>query len=221
MHKSSFFLKSLELFLPKTCLFCDRQVFDTLCDDCFKCLSFQLRVVQFNAYSKLYFYTFYDDIIRRLFHLIKFNNYSDLLDCLSSRLYFSDDLFNKFDYWVPVPYHERRLKERGYHLLIRVFENFFHAMGICRLDLFMRHQYTVPLFNCSVQERRLILSDCFSFRIDIDRFKASRILIVDDIVTTGTTLSSLFNLLDHSCFKSIDFLSLSKVNYDHENITNI
>ena len=88
---------------------------------------------------------------------------------------------------APVPLHEHRLQERGYNqaqLLSRHIET--SRKVAVRDDLLARTRDTSQQARLSEAERRINVKDAF---IASDATAGMSILLVDDVVTTGSTLS--------------------------------
>ena len=89
---------------------------------------------------------------------------------------------------IPVPLHIRRLKERGYNQcdlwaegLADVFDISFSG------DLLIRQKYSDTQTKKARVERIRSLQDTFAIR-DSSRLINQHVLLVDDVVTTGSTL---------------------------------
>ena len=83
---------------------------------------------------------------------------------------------------VPVPIHWSRRCTRGFNQAELLCEAFSHRD--IRLDLLVRAKATVPQASLKAEERRSNLVN--AFRVN-GRLDGQRILLVDDVVTTGHT----------------------------------
>ena len=92
-----------------------------------------------------------------------------------------------------------------------VFHDFFLSCGLCRLDLFIRSKNTKPLHNLTISERKAELSNAFEYGFDVHFLKGKSVVLVDDILTTGTTVSYLINLLKCLGCKDIKVFTLTHV----------
>ena len=92
---------------------------------------------------------------------------------------------------VPVPLHLRRLRERGFNQaedLAKVVSGYLE-LPVWN-DYLLRLRYTRPQASLKKQERKENLKDAFSVRKKAKgRGKGKKILLVDDVYTTGVTLN--------------------------------
>lgn len=109
---------------------------------------------------------------------------------------------------IPVPLHKRRFEERGYNqsaLLAKVLSK--HCGIPCREDIVARIKYTVPQKNLNYIERQNNLKKAFKlYRNDV---KLDRVIIVDDIYTTGSTVDALAKVLSEGGVKEVFALTLA------------
>ena len=63
----------------------------------------------------------YDNKIKDLLHLIKYENQYDALKILAKHIENHHKIFEsclkKSDFWIPVPYHQSKIRQRGYNLV--------------------------------------------------------------------------------------------------------
>ncbi|MEO0947511.1 MAG: phosphoribosyltransferase family protein [Cyanobacteria bacterium J06641_5] len=86
---------------------------------------------------------------------------------------------------VPIPLHAQRLNERGYNQAMTI------ARGFCRQTqlplaarVLQRRRATIAQFGLGVAAREQNLVDAFEVR----SLRPQRVLLVDDIYTTGSTM---------------------------------
>jgi len=96
---------------------------------------------------------------------------------------------------IPVPLHPQRLREREYNQSLLLADRLSHQTGIpLLLACLLRIRPTVPQTSLSKKERLTNLRGAFSVAKSA-HIKGKRILLVDDVFTTGTTL--------HECAKTL------------------
>ena len=137
----------------------------------------------------------YQEPIRSLIHQLKFNG---KLAGLSSFAALAKEanaaaLFHEPDLILPVPLHISRLRWRGFNQSLLLAKACFPAWNKkMQPDLLQRHRATVPQTRLDGTKRRSNLAGAFSLR-EPKAVKGRRILLVDDVHTTGSTL--------HECAK--------------------
>lgn len=112
---------------------------------------------------------------------------------------------------VPVPLHVRRLKARGFNQALLLARFLFPEQGerICP-DLLVRHRWTDPQTTLSGQVRRKNLAGAFLVRRP-QQVLGRRVLLVDDVFTTGTTLDECAKVLKAHGALQVEALTLARV----------
>ena len=156
----------------------------------------------------------YRDGVQPLLHKLKFDNDLNVLPALKKIL---DDvsereeilqLLDGIDFAVPVPLHAERLKERGFNQTEEIFEEFFAKKNIPLEKILIRRVATPKLFKYGRAERQKILKGVFA-AVELADLRGKKILIVDDIYTTGTTVSECAKVLKELGAEKISVLALS------------
>jgi ComF family protein len=120
-----------------------------------------------------------------------------LANPLSSLLwasYLNTDFATSFDWVVPVPTHGRRQRQRGFDHTLLLARAFSLRSGIPIFDGLSRPRYTQPQFGLDKNERRRNLRGAFSLSKP-PLLKNRNLIIIDDVLTTGTTVSELTRLI--------------------------
>lgn len=146
-------------------------------------------------------YTRYEGEIQQLLYLIKYHGFKPLAYLLGERLgewYLAH--WPLPDAIVPVPLHQAREKIRGYN------QSFVMAMGLGRkigrpvTPWVIRAVETPALYHFTPQERMQWLQSAFQLNPQLTLPRALResvpsLLILDDILTTGSTLNAMCKTL--------------------------
>ncbi len=109
---------------------------------------------------------------------------------------------------VPIPIHKKRMKKRGFNQATLLAEEISKRTGIPLLDIMERTVDTLPQKNLSVDKRRDNLE--MVFRIRKGASVPSVIMIVDDIFTTGATVSAAARILKESGASEVYFTSICR-----------
>jgi ComF family protein len=121
---------------------------------------------------------------------LKYDNNRRLSNPLGERLAARFAMLNwTIDMVVPVPLHTKRLAERGYNQSQVIAEHLAAQTGLtCVQEALQRDKFTRSQVELSARERLLNLED--AFRGDPALLADRQVLLIDDVYTTGATLSN-------------------------------
>lgn len=112
------------------------------------------------------------------------------------------------DALLPVPLHRKRRAARGYNQAELLAREIGERLGIpVRTDILIRGRNTAPLKYENPQERQNNLKK--AFHIAQNDVKLKRVVIVDDIYTTGSTMDELSGVLREAGVEEICFVALA------------
>ncbi len=124
----------------------------------------------------------------------------------------------QIDCIIPVPLHIRRLRERGFNqaeLLIRLWTGLACEQGIrlgrSRLSTraLARCRYTSPQTGLDRDQRAANLRHAFKVT-DPAAVRGRRVLLVDDVLTSGVTANACAQALTRAKAASVDVLTLAR-----------
>lgn len=126
----------------------------------------------------------YTEGVRQAMHRFKYGDAQYLAEFFASFLHLPDGW--EADVLVPVPLHKKRLRKRGYNQSALIARLFSAKTGI-RVDetLLLRAKSTKTQTALHVDARQKNVKNVFTAR----PCKGLRIILVDDVKTTGSTLS--------------------------------
>jgi ComF family protein len=186
---------------PPVCSRCGAPVRNS-CADCYG------RVFYFSSNTSAFIY---DDILRDLLHGIKFRGNKTAargLGELWADIYGVND-FNGADYLVPVPLHFEKQRERGFNqaeiLAVPLSERFGIPLAV---DMLIRTLYTTPQSGLSPRGRVENVSGAFQFNQSCN-INNKKILLIDDIYTTGASLNECAKILHENGASEIFCMTLS------------
>jgi competence protein ComFC len=157
-------------------------------------------------FSKVTNYGLYEGVLAEAINQLKFHGVKRLSKPLG-RLLLSLGL-PKIDGIVPVPLNVKRLSERGFNqslLLARVVSKAIKVPLL--IDILFKKKETLPQLGLSAKERQSNLKDAFEANGDI---KGLRLLLVDDVMTTGTTVTECSRKLLKAGAKDVVVLTLAR-----------
>ncbi len=115
------------------------------------------------------------------------------------------------DFIIPVPIHRSRKKERGYNQAEILSNGICNKIRIAYLKkAVVRIKKTRPMKALSVNDREENVQSAFQIRSRYESIlRESKVLLVDDIYTTGSTVDSLAKLLLEKGVKEVNVLTFS------------
>jgi len=101
---------------------------------------------------------------------------------------------------VPIPLHPEKLKQRGFNQAELLAASFCELTGLpLQRHGLERVKNTQALFALTPQQRKAEMKDALSLGKDFRRrLPRDRVLLVDDIYTSGTTVKSAIKILRES-----------------------
>ncbi len=189
----------LNVLFPKRCPWCDRVIgFETFCTCDAKREALRLPHDALDGKfegGRMYFsgvwacYT-YEEPIRSSIHSFKFEGQKELAGLFAqdmAKLYTQKGMAVKYSVIIPVPSSEDRLKERGYNQSALLAKELAHSVGASYIEeLLQKVRHTSPQTKLPRAQRLTNLKDAF---VASGRVAGMRVLLVDDIVTSGSTLN--------------------------------
>jgi ComF family protein len=117
---------------------------------------------------------------------------------------------NDYDLVVPVPLHRRRLRWRGFNQAALLGRAVARKMG-CPLDVatLTRVRNTPPQTEQDSSRRRQNVHGAFAV-MRPDRIANRRLLLVDDVMTTGATLDECARMLLAAGAQRVDVLTVAR-----------
>lgn len=236
--------KLKKFFFPRnlTCSVCKRENFngESICDECESVLPYNDKAVCGHCGRKVAYSTDYCDFCKN--HNVELDGarsvfeYKDPINKLIRRLkyygerYLAEEFAQKMakvyfrslptvDVAVSVPADIKRLKQRGYNqseLIARAFCKFTQTEYIA--NALTKTRETKSQVGLTLKERKENLTGSFAVT-DKKQIKDKVVLIVDDVLTTGTTLGVISEKLKKSGAKEVYALTVASVTFG-EKFTN-
>jgi ComF family protein len=156
----------------------------------------------------------YEPTLRQAIHLFKYEgkivmakHFAELIKDNVPTLFELSD----YNYIIPVPLHKNRYKERGFNQaeilaceLANLFDIPIHLGNVVRVN------ETKPQFSLETREDKIKnVQDAFEVR-EPEGIEWKNILLVDDIFTTGATVSEIAKTLLNSGANRVDVFTLAR-----------
>jgi len=224
-----FFWKDfIDLIFPRNCPLCKQALFDfepclcTICQGMLPRANFHLHPFDNELTSKLQGLMPVHRVMaflrftkkgksQALLHLLKYKNKPELGEELG-RLYGLSLLDKGFaDFWdvlVAVPLHPLKKQRRGYNQSECFARGLSKVLGIPYRELLVRRKFTATQTNKSRLERLENVDDVFALS-EGQVTQGLRILLVDDILTTGATLCACAQTLLQGGAKHVDLATIA------------
>jgi ComF family protein len=146
--------------------------------------------------------------LQTIIHGLKYQGYTSLGvkagRKVGDRIESANDL-PKADVLLPVPLHPLKKRERGYNQSELICQGIQEVTRIpVRADLLRRRKYTVSQTQLSFDERKENVGDAFEINEKRrDDISGKSFIIVDDVITTGSTINACANALAAAGAKSV------------------
>jgi ComF family protein len=161
------------------------------------------------AFEAAYCFGAYEGVLRELIHLYKYAGIESLARPLGDLLMRALPLDLQFDAVAPVPLHWRRRWQRGYNQAELLARSLARRTGIPLRNCLRRRRATNVQAGLSNTRRRQNVSG--AFRARADAVEGRRILLVDDVMTTGATANACAQALRRAGAQTITVLTLARV----------
>lgn len=146
-------------------------------------------------------------------HLFKYAKKTSVghpLSLLAKETFFQFWDTHEIDLIVPVPLHIKRLRERGFNQAYLLIRRWAKEEGISFDGLTLsRSRWTEPQTTLSRKERQKNIKGAF-FVEHPERVEGRKILLVDDVYTTGATVNECARVLTEAGADLVDVLTLAR-----------
>lgn len=143
-----------------------------------------------------------DKLIQRL----KYSENFTLAPLLGNLL--AEHTTSKPDIWLPMPLHANRLKERGFNQAVEIARDLSRLTGIAMHPSWAdRVRDTPPQAGLKRDARRKNMRGAFACKPDV---RGLHIGIVDDVMTTGSTLDALAETLKQAGATEVSCLVVAR-----------
>lgn len=156
-----------------------------------------------------YCYGLYSGVLRELIHLFKYHGVTPLAKLFGSYLTLALPAGASFDVIVPVPMHWWRKWRRGFNQAELLAREVSKRSGFPMAWALRRTRHRAPQAGLSNRERRTNVRGVFAVS-DPSVVAGRRVLLVDDVVTTGSTAAACARVLKEAGAVRVALLTLAR-----------
>lgn len=231
---------ALNFLFPKTCIICGKMCPNYICSICEskfekykkfniidnkKLIIDKLGIENVNLLQKYYFvcnekvywekmiYCFdYKGLIRKYILKYKFNNEAYLYEFFSFEILKNKkiyELLKTYDIIIPVPMDKVKKLRRGYNQTQLITKIISNKTGIIEEECIKKVKQTKTQSLLKFEQRKENIKNAYSI-YNIEKVKNKKVILFDDIFTTGSTVNEISKILKNSGVKEILVLVLAK-----------
>jgi ComF family protein len=156
----------------------------------------------------------FSGVMREMIHAFKYADRHDARRLFGRWLHqAARDVIGEVDMLVPVPLHARRLLTRRYNQSAILAQELSRRTAIpVDMGILYRRRQTAPQVGLTRDQRRKNLRSAFEVPpLAGNRIHGKRLLLVDDVITTGTTVDTCARVLKRAGAASVDVVALAIV----------
>ncbi len=215
-----FLCKEIEnILFPPCCLLCGKLNCSIWCEECKKELYekaiLKIEKKDSSYYFEKHMYLFrYEGKIRNLILNYKFKDKSYLYQIFSEIIIKNEKIcgiLKKYDIIIPVPIHSKRKRQRGYNQSELIAKQIAKAQQNLHYEnkVLQKIKYTVPQSSLKKEQRKQNVQNVYKL-INQEKIKNKKIILLDDIYTTGSTANACAKLLKENGAKEIIVVTIAK-----------
>ncbi|OGH06398.1 MAG: hypothetical protein A2171_02285 [Candidatus Levybacteria bacterium RBG_13_35_9] len=226
----------LDFVFPKRCVNC-KKAGDYICQNCFTFISFDVKPLclvcdkpSFNnlthpickrkySIDGCFSAIAYNKIAQKLIYNFKYKPYLTDLKKFLSELFVESIIQNENfmtqtqkGNWVfvPVPLFSSKLRKRGYNQSEILAKSLSEKFNFPVQNILKRTRDTKTQYKLKKEDREENMKNAFVLKNQNSKIKSQNIFLVDDIVTTGSTLKEAANILKRNGANKVFGLTLAR-----------
>jgi ComF family protein len=160
------------------------------------------------GFDAAYCFGFHEGNLRELVRLLKYDGMRPLAEPLGDLLHRALPLDEPFDAFVPVPLHWLKKFQRGFNQSELLAARLASRRRTPVLDALRRVKMTGAQAGLTNAARRRNVAGAFRARRRVDGL---RLVLIDDVTTTGATASACASALKRAGAKSVTLLTVARV----------
>jgi competence protein ComFC len=163
------------------------------------------------GFDAAYCFGSYEGTLRELIHLYKYGRIQTLSQPLADFLASALPLDERFDAVTPVPLHWRKRWQRGFNQSELLARAIARRRGIPMVGALRRARFTPTQAGLSNTERRRNVAAAFEARRAVRRLAGRRVLLIDDVMTTGSTAAACARALRQAGAAKVVLATVARV----------
>ena len=197
--------KNVEFLGENGCRICGLPLQATEIEECAPCLAAPPRIARTRAAVA------YDELSRGLAIRLKYGRKVAIARTMARYMAPLVEVSDRQPILIPVPLHPTRLWRRGFNQSALVARELSRRLNIAT-DLFVlrRTRRTPPLKGMSALQRRRAVSGAFRVT-DRERVQGKTVILIDDVLTTGSTAEACARTLTRSGAARVELISWARV----------
>lgn len=213
----NFINSALDYFFPPICGMCGEINENYICNNCYENIK-KIKKCVINEYNNRNFskhlYIFrYEGIIRNKIIEYKFEDKGYLYKMFAKIILSDKKTYNfikKYDVIIPVPISKKRKKKRGYNQSELVANELAQKLNQdIWTDIIIKKKDNKPQSELNKLERIKNVEDIYEINKPIE-VKNKKVLLLDDIYTTGSTVNEIARKLKQNQTQEIGVITLAK-----------
>ncbi|WP_375638719.1 ComF family protein [Bartonella sp. MF74HXZ] len=234
------FIERLKTVLyPPICPGCKQNVstYGTICSECWKDLQFITKpycpvmgtpfvcdmgdgflsgeaLRNSHPFSRVRSAIVHKGLARALVTRLKYGDHIELASFMANWMMFAGrEVIDDCDVIIPIPLHFRRFWERRYNQSAELARYIAAAQKkLLKPSWLVRCRHTRPQVSLSSRERKLNVKNAFKVSHKVKKYlKGCSVLLIDDVFTTGATVTAAAAALKYAGARQVDVLTFSRV----------
>jgi ComF family protein len=163
-----------------------------------------------NGFDAAYSFGLYEKELRQLIHLFKYGRVQTLAKPLGRMLASALPRDEQFDVLVPMPMHWLRRWQRGFNQAELLADELGRRTHLKVRNAVKRVHHKKAQAGLTNAKRRLNVAAAFRVR-NVQAIQGRRVLLVDDVMTTGATASACARVLKRAGAAHVSLLTVGRV----------
>ena len=183
------------------CRRCGKPLVSDVSTTCGECLEDE------PAFSYARSFGLYEGVLKKAISLLKFYGIKRLSKPLSDIIFHIE--MPRVDAVIPVPLHEKRLRQREFNQSALLAKYLAESLGIAvLLNCLVKVRDTMPQVGLNSGHRRKNIKRAFDIK-QRELIEGKNIMLVDDVVTTGATVRECSRILKKAGARNIYVITLA------------